>query len=149
MKPVIAAVIVLALAALSCPPATASEDTIYKWLDSEGVVHYSAQPPEGVEYEEVSIAARESSRENDDGGQAEAASEEDRGEPPEQPEMTTGEPDPEVIAERCEEARGNLQRLQQNSNLVTRDDDGEQRPVGEEERQAMIDETQGFIDEWC
>lgn len=152
MKQAIAALIVpalvLALAALSVPRAAAEEETIYKWLDGEGVVHYSAQPPEGVEYEEVSIAARESARDNND-AQTEAAAGEGDDRVPEQPEMTTGEPDPEVVAERCEQARSNIERLRQHANLVVRGDDGEQRSVDEEERQSMIEETQAFIEEWC
>ena len=43
------------LAALATTPETMAQETIYKWTDAEGTVHYTARPPEGVEYEVVDV----------------------------------------------------------------------------------------------
>ncbi len=132
------------------PDASAAEQTVYKWLDEEGVVHYTARPPEGVEYEEVGIESREPVE--PDGGNGEAQPEEDdatESNPPEQPEMSRSEPDPELVEERCAQALSNIEDLNEYENATVRGDDGEQRQISDEERASMIEEAQAFIDEWC
>lgn len=132
------------------PDASAEEQTIYKWLDDEGVVHYTARPPDDVDYEEVGIESREPVEANTDNDET-ASGEDGGGErmPPEQPEMTRSEPDPELVAERCAQARSNIENLNRYQNVTVRGDDGEQRSVSDEERMRMIEEAQAFIDEWC
>ncbi|NBB94044.1 MAG: DUF4124 domain-containing protein [Gammaproteobacteria bacterium] len=138
----------LLLGLLVSPPVTGAEDTIYKWVDEEGVVHYSTRPPDGVDFVEMGIDLE--SNESPPATDAETTSSEQRpAEPPEQPEMTEAEPDPEVVAERCRQARSNLENLTQRSNLTIRGDDGESRPLSDEEREGMIEDAQAFIDEWC
>lgn len=148
-KLVASALLAAVLAGLAFQPdAAAQEQTIYKWMDEEGVVHYTARPPEDVEFEEVGIESREPvEAENDDPESSEDVPAEN--EPPEQPEMTKQEPDPELVAERCAQARSNIDNLNQYENVTVRGDDGEQRSVSDEERMRMIEEAQAFIDEWC
>ncbi|MDZ7791256.1 MAG: DUF4124 domain-containing protein [Xanthomonadales bacterium] len=132
------------------PEASAEEQTIYKWLDEEGVVNYTARPPEGVDYEEVGIETREPVEA--DAADSETQPAQDSAAettPPEQPEMTRSEPDPEVVAERCAQARSNIDSLNQYQNVTVRGDDGEQRRISDEERTRMIEEAQAFIEEWC
>jgi len=139
-----------ALAALSIQfDAQAQEQTIYKWVDAEGVVHYTARPPEGIDYEEVGIEMRESADSAAGGGETggdNGAAEET---PPELPEMAQSEPEDEAMAERCAQARSNIEDLNRYENITVEGEDGEQRPVPEEERMRMIEEAQRFIDEWC
>ena len=133
------------------PEAVAQEQTIYKWVDVEGVVHYSARPPDDVEYEEVDIRNREPVDPAADGGKmAEAGppAEPERS-LPEQPQMETTAPDPEMVAERCAQARDNLEKLNRHANLVISDEDGQRRAITNEERRRMLQEAQQFIDEWC
>ncbi len=132
------------------PDASAEEQTIYKWLDEEGVVNYTARPPEDVDYEEVGIETREPV-ETEPGSDETRPAQDSAAEstPPEQPEMARSEPDPEVVAERCAQARSNIENLNQYQNVTVRGDDGEQRRISDEERTRMIEEAQAFIDEWC
>ncbi len=133
------------------PEAVAQEQTIYKWVDVEGVIHYTARPPDDAEYEEVDINNREPlDSAADDGTMAEAGQPaEPASSPPEQPQMETTEPDPEMVAERCAQARDNLEKLNRHANLVISGEDGQRRAVTNEERQRMLEEAQQFIDEWC
>lgn len=152
MKNAIASILLVAvLAALTTQPgAMAQQQTIYKWVDAEGVVHYTAQPPEGVDYDEVGIDTREpveTAAANDE--TADEQSREETGIPPEQPEMAATEPDPEMVTERCEQARRNVENLTQHANVLVSGDDGEQRQITEAERQRMLEEARQFIDEWC
>lgn len=137
---------------LAQPEAVAQEQTVYKWVDAEGVVHYDARPPADGDYEEVGIKTREPV--DPAGGSGEAAGDEQEPEnqktPPEQATIESTEPDPEVVAERCSQARSNIEKLNQHSNILIRDDDdGERRPISSEERERMLEKAQEFIDEWC
>ncbi|MEE4303408.1 MAG: DUF4124 domain-containing protein [Wenzhouxiangella sp.] len=136
---------------LALPGAVAQEQTIYKWVDEEGVVHYTARPPEGIDYEEVGIETREPVESATAGGEMADSGETAPAEgiPPAQPEMAAAEPDPEMVAERCAQARRNIENLTQRANVLIRGDDGEQRQISDEERQRMLQEARDFIDEWC
>lgn len=135
--------------AVNAAPATAS-DAIYKWVDEHGVTHYSAHPPEGVDYERIATGARgagPTSRATETPAeQAEAAP---VVQPPELPVLSERQPDPEMIAERCEQARQNMMWLTQRTRILLQSESGEERMLDEEDRQRMIAETQDFIDEWC
>lgn len=125
-----------------------ANETIFKWTDEDGVVHYAAHPPEGVDYVELGVdmtpdAAAVPPASEPAEARAAAA------QPPELPEMTRTEPDPKVVAERCEQARSNIENLVRHTNIVVSDEDGQQRALSREQRQQMVDETQAFIDEWC
>ena len=151
------AIIVLAalLGALSGQHEAMAQETIYKWVDQEGTVHYGARPPEGVDYEIVDIETRERTRggASTDGDEAgpDAGEESEDGTtvPPEQPEMAASEPDPEMVAERCAQARRNIENLTQRSNVLIRGEDGERRQISAEERESMLEDARRFIDEWC
>jgi hypothetical protein len=127
--------------------ATANE-TIYKWVDAEGVTHYSPHPPDGIEYERLTAV----------GGSTRAgtSTDETTAEPspeamPEMPAVQRGEtgPDPEVVAERCEQARQNLAELTESTRIILREEDGSEQLLDQEGRQRTIEETEAFIEEWC
>jgi hypothetical protein len=151
-KTIVGVLLAALLAGLSAGQgAVAQEQTIYKWVDEEGVVHYTARPPEGVDYQEVGIETREpvDSAAGDGGGddEAERTAEDDTATDP--GERETLGPDPEVVAERCEQARRNIENLTRYANVLVRGEDGEQREVTEEERKRMLEEARQFVEEWC
>lgn len=140
-----------AFAALTVQPdAMAKQQTIYKWVDAEGVVHYTAHPPEGIDYQEVGLETREPVESADAEGETEEGQDaKATGIPPEQPEMAATEPDPELVAERCGQARSNIENLTQRANVLIEGEDGERRQITDSERQGMLEEARQFIDEWC
>ncbi len=128
------------------------QDDIYKWVDEDGVTHFSARPPEGVEYQRistfnnvVSTVAPQTVGETEDLGPEDSNS----SVLPELPEVEVEMPDPELVAQRCEEARSNLSWMTQRVQINRENEQGEIERVTEDERQRMIQETQAFIDEWC
>jgi len=146
----------LALAALilaAAFPAGAAE-TIYKWTDAEGTVHYGALPPEGVDAEQVLVTAAPKTEDQDD-PYAEARKR-----------LT---PDPEEVKQREEQAqrleqqrqeqarleaacvaqRDRLEQMIPRAKVLLRNPDGTTRMLDDDERQRMIDESQTFIDENC
>lgn len=119
---------------------------VYKWVDAQGVTHFSAQPPQGQQATTISTSAP----------------------PPRQatPAPSAGTPlDPEQAAidkqvkkqvaaqeaERkkyCENARTNLAQLENNPRVRV-ETDGEVRRLGEDERQERIAELKKSIAENC
>ena len=151
-KAIISALLVAGLIGLMAAAEAAAQDqTIYKWVDAEGVVHYDARPPADGNYEEIDIRTREAVNSGSGNGEAPADAQQAEPEqaPPGQAATEPAGPDPEVVAERCKQARDNMEKLNQRNNLLVRDDDGEPHVISSEERQQMLDEAQKFVDEWC
>jgi hypothetical protein len=138
------AVALLALACVSPVSAQVNRD-IYTWTDEEGVRHFSAYPPQDFPYEVVEGLSGVRAAPPAPTSSADAAA----GEMPEIPEMRETEPDAEVVAARCEQARTNLNLLRQDRPAILRNEDGDPTPLEGERRQEMIQETEAFIDEWC
>ncbi|MEN1727005.1 MAG: DUF4124 domain-containing protein [Pseudomonadota bacterium] len=130
-----------------------AQDEIYKWVDENGVTHFSARPPEGVEYERISTEGDRRERVaprtvgDEDMDDDTAAEGDDL--LPTLSEVEVTQPDPELVAERCEQARTNLGWLTQRVRISVENDEGEVERISEEERQRLISENQTFMDEWC
>jgi hypothetical protein len=136
------AAVVIGLGALN-PLSAQTIRTIYTWTDQEGVTHFSAYPPQDHPYELVST------RPGRGRGDRSRQTPEMTGSPPPIPSMSESQPDPNIVAERCEQARSNLDLLSQDRPAVLQSDDGDPQPLDETQRQEMIEETEAFIEEWC
>ena len=132
--------------------ATAMASQVYKWVDAQGVTHFSSQPPQGQQATSINTAAPPPAK------PVEAA------EPDATPTFESiSDPEQAAIdkkvkqevaakeAERkkyCEAMRTNLAQLQNNPRLRM-DVNGEMRRLGEDERQAKIAESEKAIKENC
>ncbi|MFI8384667.1 DUF4124 domain-containing protein [Pseudomonas sp. NPDC079086] len=131
--------------------ATAMASQVYKWVDAQGVTHFSAQPPQGQDADSINTATPPPKP---------AVAEEKKAAPtfesiadPEQ--AAIDEKVKQDVAAReverkkyCEDVRTNLAQLQNNPRVRV-DVDGELRRLSEEERQSRISETQKSIAENC
>jgi hypothetical protein len=123
--------------------------TYYKWTDDEGTTHFTASPPTDRPYETVNTSisvvtpSTPASAEADSDEDAEGAAGDDAQMP------RRGEPDPEVVAERCAQARENLYWLENRRRIEIERADGTIELVEGEAREAQIAETRAFIEEWC
>jgi hypothetical protein len=129
--------------------------TIYRWVDADGVVHFAQQPPRE--------AGRSDSFDTRDMvtnvvGTVEAESEAATEAPAparnpleqlEREEQARREEVSKVMAENCERARGVLERLQTRGRVRVRDENGEERVLGEDERQQRIAEAQAGVASNC
>jgi len=146
-----------ALLTISALLATASaEETVFKWVDNNGVTHYSAQPPDGIAFERISIqhaggAALPTQADSPGPSAATGPDAETEAEHvlPELAETRVEPPDPELVAERCRQARENLSWLTERTQLLFEDETGQTRRLDEDERQNLIEENRAFIDQWC
>lgn len=143
-----------ALLMVAGSPAFAA-DTIYKWVDEQGTVHYGERPPEGVDAVEV-LVSQVSERDPADNPYASA---------------TTADPDQPSVAQQrreeraerieqqrqedarlgaaCQAQRARLEQLVPRSKVILQNADGTSRMLDDDERLAMIEEAQTFVDENC
>lgn len=137
------------LAAAVASGALANE--VYKWVDDDGTTHFSAQPPIDRPYEIITPSAGRV------GTVDPTAPRENRDDPadtsggvPEMPEIEVREPDPEEVAQRCEQARENLFWLTERRRVSVRDEEtGEETWLDDDQRLDMIDETEAVLREHC
>lgn len=131
--------------------ATAMASQVYKWVDAQGVTHFSAQPPQGQEATSINTATPPPKP---------VVAEEKKAAPtfesiadPEQAAINE-KVKQEVVAKEverkkyCEHVRTNLAQLQNNPRLRM-EVDGEMRRLSEEERQSRISESQKAIADNC
>ncbi|GAB1261372.1 DUF4124 domain-containing protein [Aurantivibrio plasticivorans] len=118
--------------------------TFYKWVDQDGVTHYSARKPHGQEAEEVTIR----------GGRQTSSPQSQPKEPT--PSSQPSSADAAATAstankdqERCSIAKENLTTLQSFSRVREKDSDGEYRVLSEEEKQKRIENLKAIIKESC
>lgn len=143
----IAAVVTL----FAIPPFAQAE--VYKWMDENGMVHYTQTPPRGVQARMVkpgkpppqgaAEAARakleERLKASEERRKARAQTEEER---------TRAAENETIRNENCRLARQNLEVLQTHGQTSIKEGDT-YRILAEEERQAKITEYQGYAEDYC
>jgi hypothetical protein len=131
--------------------ATAMAGQVYKWVDAQGVTHFSAQPPQDQAATSINTATPPPRP---------AVAEEKKAVPPFE---SIADPEQAAIDKKvkqdvaakeverkkyCEEVRTNLAQLQNNPRLRM-EVDGEVRRLSEDERQSRIGEAQKAIADNC
>jgi hypothetical protein len=115
---------------------------IYKWVDEDGVTHFSERPPKNTPA--ALIKPKTGHSEPVFYGDASSASSEAD---PEVPDGMVTESD--YHQERCEVARQNLETLKNFGRVKVRRDDGEIHYLSEEEQQERVATNQQMADESC
>ena len=141
----------LALGLALATPLQAAE--IYKWVDDEGVTHYSQQPPPSGDADRVGVDTppdEEIAREREEmeaTGERLEAQREQRREAEQQANENAAER--ERRQQRCADLRASLQKLTENRRLLVPDEEGNVRRLPEEERQQRVAERRRQIEEEC
>lgn len=130
----LAAVVLLAIQAL---PAHAE---IYRWIDNDGQVHFTAQPPLDVDSEQVTLPPPPPMPDPLPESPAEDAS-------------TTTSQEPvsreEAIKRNCRIARENLEKIKSEREVRVTRADGSIVTIDAAEREQLLTSTQHQIDEYC
>ncbi|MDX1695740.1 MAG: DUF4124 domain-containing protein [Ketobacteraceae bacterium] len=125
----------------------------YKWVDEDGVTHYSAQPPAAGKGEVIKVQSGASSDKD-----AAMKRLEERRTKLEQNNRSEDEKAAQAEAERlnreanqkqCEQYQKNLTIMTQNPRVKLIGADGEARMLPEEERQERMKKAREFIKENC
>jgi len=126
--------------------------SIYSWVDANGVQHFSAMPPpDRDDYQIVSIDGTTTLLKRTE-NQTTPAADESAAEAETvitAPDTTVTVIDPEVVARNCERARQNLFLIDSRRRIVITDDNGEQRRLDDNERLALMQKSQDYIDQNC
>lgn len=128
-------------------------DEIYKWVDEDGVTHYSQEPPPSGDATPVGVDAppdeevERERREMEETGERLEAQREERREAEEQAQKDAGER--EQREQRCADMRSSLKKLTENRRLLVPDGEGDVRRMPEEERQERVAERRRQIEEKC
>jgi hypothetical protein len=119
----------------------ASAGQVYKWIDANGRVHYSDTPRPGWTRVDVRTggglqsvtAAPEAAAETDVAGS-------DAEESPERARLR---------AEECQKRRDQLETYRTSTQIIERDNLGNERTYTEEQRLQLIEQTQRQVNELC
>ena len=148
-----------AILAVALTGASAGADTIYRWVDDNGVINYTQQKPRGRDAVAINTGSEQRSRQTAEPAPPPPTSAA-TGEPlnPEQERMLKGlraaeqhrqEEIARIKAENCQRSRDVLTRLTLKNRIRVRGEDGEYRIMPEDERQKRISEAQQNIARYC
>ncbi len=136
---------VLIVACLAGLSLAASAGTYYRWVDDEGITHYTAAPPQGIESEKVTSYNHSSSTPAPKAKPSEGTDAVAKESPESQPAPPPSLKDPE----RCSRAKQRVKTLQSNNRIRMRSDDGEYRFLSQEEIQEELAKSQQAIEQSC
>jgi len=140
----VAALLVLALAGLSAH----ASSTYYRWQDARGnPVHSDRPPPAGTPYEVISTGSNLMRKVGADEGAVPATIEPTVGNDFE-PVKTKAEP-VKKNPEQCKRAQENLETLNTKVRIQIRNDQGELRPISEEEKAIQRKQAMDAIAVHC
>jgi hypothetical protein len=135
------------------PSLWAASQVTYKWLDSNGQVTYGDHPPMGVKAEEIRISTGTSSSRNTSapdesmaGDTKETSSPDDKASP--SPALRQG-PTAEEARALCEQARTNLEVLQNNALIRQTDEKGEVTILNDAQKQEQINTAKSIVKDFC
>lgn len=120
-------------------PVSANE--IYRWIDDNGVVHYTDRPREGAERLTIRTASPTTP--------APSSSPAPRGEQGELMAEPDAEKTEEVRSANCTSSRERLARLQRAPRLYREGEDGERLYLDDDERTLVLAEAQELVESWC
>ena len=135
------------LLTLACSSAMATQ--LYKWVDEDGVTQFSQQPPADNQYQRMNVAPTP-----EPGTPTAPAPSMTEGAPA----ANTSEPTPEQeqdpeykakLAAYCDALRSRLTTMENNPRLRRTKEDGTVERIGEDERQAMIEQTRKDLQANC
>lgn len=135
---------------LAAVPGWAAE--VYRWVDADGGVHYTAQQPPGHDatrmrlQREPSATSHAAPASRGEEATGDAGPDADTGEPARQP------PSPEQLAQlrvECAKARRNIEVLRARPASRYEREDGTYQRYSDAERARMIAESETFIREHC
>lgn len=139
-------ILALALVVGLSPLAWGASQTTYKWLDEGGNVTYGDHPPMGVEAQEIRISTGTSSNNDDNAAESPAA---DSKSGNATIAAANSGVSPEKAKELCEQAKNNLEVLENSALIRQTDENGEVRILGDEEKKEQIDTAKTIKQQYC
>lgn len=116
----------------------AAEAVVYQWVDKNNVTHFSELQPENIDYKTIEVLGNKAkkTRKNTEKNNTNA-------EPSPNTPLTT------EIAERCEEAKNNIEVLESHQQVKAQNAKGEFKVLTEEEKQEQLRLSQKQVAVYC
>jgi catalase len=151
-----AAVLLAGILSLGVMSNTCAE-SIYKWIDSEGVTHFSAQrPAAGIVAERISISSRQTNRQAtqaraNTSAEKNAAAATRRMQNNEQAaeDKTQAKQDQQTRVENCAKAETRLETYSTSRRLYRMLEDGERDYLTDDELDKARADAQQLVNDWC
>ncbi len=134
------------LAAVTLAPAVGASESIYKWVDDEGITHYAQQPPPDRDAQLVtpntaSSPAQDSGQSSRDAQQSEASA-------GEQNEGDNGDA-PQNMTEFCNQLRERIATLESGDPVSVRQADDTLERLSDDERAQQLERARGQLQQHC
>lgn len=128
--------------------AGASAETVYQWVDDEGVTQFGSQPPRGRDYRQIRTQTGHSEPIDYSSryGQEENSNE---GQDSERQSQEANTPTEAELDEACRTARQNLERLERGGRITVEDENGERRYLNEEEQAERAEQARRIQEQAC
>ena len=131
--------------------AQAQDTTIYRWVDSNNVVHYSHEHPNDRDYARVNVKV--SYEPTDDLVEKSTIDELQTKEETEvgkdKAQLDISKQSAEVIKQNCESAKVNLKILSGFEKILYKDPDGESRLLSPEEKKEQLALSEKYAEVYC
>jgi len=150
-----AAVLLAGILSLGVMSNTCAE-SVYKWIDGEGVTHFSAQRPVGIESERISISSQPTNRQATQARantsaekNAEAATRRKQNNEQAAENKTLAKQNQQTRVENCAKAQARLETYSTSRRLYRELEDGERDYLTDDELDKARAEAQQLVNEWC
>ncbi len=138
---------------LAAAQSAGAETVIYKWVNQDGITQFTAQPPDNLPYERITVrgdsryqAPASPALATEPAASDETSSDVTRASTERQAKMAE---DQELIAKNCEQARLNIQHIEPRRRVFVDDGAGGQRRLTDDERLALIEESRQYLKTYC
>lgn len=146
-------IVLLAVLTLVAIPVSAGK--FYKWVDAEGLTHYSQHPPQDQSIKKEQIRINEKKPTDADSAISQLEKNRETLLKDADDRKNKGKKDPaeaemqKARDENCQIAKGNLKQLNEHARIRETGEDGELRYLSEEEHQTRKDDNSSYLEEHC
>lgn len=140
MKVTLPSLLAIAILAFA---AGVSAETVYQWVDDNGVTQFGSQPPRGREYRQLKTQTGHSEPVDYSSRYKSENQDEETDEP------TRSGPSEKELAAACENAMRNLEMLERGGRVTVEDDNGQRRYLDDTEQAERAEEAREIRDRAC
>jgi hypothetical protein len=144
------------MATLACVISLASfaSETVYKWTDESGRVHFSDRPLRDADSEEVRVMSSQPATDDESSESEESAESEDEAAAPKASDKGAKQAEQEkqrkqLQEQNCKIARQTLEHNESIERMYRVDANGERVFLADEEREMVLNRSREDVEKWC
>ena len=149
MKMLSSASITLWLSVIFSANVIAQDISIYRWVDENGVVHFSQHQPQDGNYSQLTTFSSYKAKEDAKSKQTSLPSVDDELSEHEKEVAQVTAKNKEIMKKNCEAAQLNEKMLSSFDKVMVADSDGKNRALTDKEKKAQLELTKKQIETFC